>query len=637
MVAVALGLLVVGLVMLPLLPIHLGLGTVWEGAASARAPEAVSTTGSCLGDGLQEVSLSLDGVPLSLCTSFLPAKAFIMPEPDNSIQVATAVGWDDSFKEFSITAIPFGTKPSTEDLPTAQVNGAKIYRTALEEYRKRQGGSPQTGPTASLFGQQVAGSTSIVNLNIDVLTAKPVLIVEWVVEAGSRLWIIRASQEIKVEEDQPLQRQAQLLKSHLYHISLTSVNLDAPSTSFAARDSRLTIGDQPIQQAAAGDLPFPSWWNGDCDTNNYYAVTGISAYPLGTSYRAVKACGPRPYWDGAPDVLVQFFSGAWGEYEWECVELSMRFMYLAYGIHPYPANGKDVVPNYSGDRLDKINNGTSGRAPQPSDILSYGPNATWGHTSVVIGSNVDGQGNGTITIMEQNGESDGNRTHTVTNWYVQDNQTISGWLHDSSGGPPPPCPQSGGVILYKDWHYDCGGEGEGRGYVRRDGTGWQNVGGDFDNRASSVRVPSGWSVKLFEHPDLGGGWACRSGDDDNFSGDDFNNGLSLNDNVSSFEVFHDSRCGEPENRAPNTPSPESPGDWHVAHDGRAPFLCWSNPGDPDGDSLEFYAEVYESAVNANSGWICTEPLRLDSFWAIFSSNRGPGLAPFATAPRIRPE
>ena len=194
-------------------------------------------------------------------------------------------------------------------------------------------------------------------------------------------------------------------------------------------------------------------------------------------------------------------------------------------------------------------------------------------------------------------------------------------MYSSQGSSSPPslCPTSGGVILYKHANYDCGGEGEGRGYVRRDGTGWQNVGGDFDNRASSVRVPSGWSVKLFEHPDRApnGGWVCRTGDDDNFSGDKFNNDVPLNDNVSSFEVFHDTRCGEPENRAPNTPWPTSPSDGHVAHDGRAPTLCWGNPGDPDGNSLEFYAEVYDSPVNANSGWIsntCWRPSQLDGYY-----------------------
>ncbi|MGB3217577.1 MAG: peptidoglycan DD-metalloendopeptidase family protein, partial [Anaerolineae bacterium] len=94
-------------------------------------------------------------------------------------------------------------------------------------------------------------------------------------------------------------------------------------------------------------------------------------------------------------------------------------------------------------------------------------------------------------------------------------------------GVPPTCPTSGGVILYKDWQYQCANEGEGSGWVRRDSTGWQNVGG-FNDRASSVRVPSGWSVKLFEHGDRGGGWACRNSNDDNFGGNQFNNGASLN-------------------------------------------------------------------------------------------------------------
>ena len=121
-------------------------------------------------------------------------------------------------------------------------------------------------------------------------------------------------------------------------------------------------------------------------------------------------------------------------------------------------------------------------------------------------------------------------------------------------------------------------------------------------------------MKLFEHGDRQGGWVCRAGNDDNFAGDRFNNGASLNDSTSSFEVFHDDHCGEQPNRAPNTPSLRSPGDWHVAHDGHAPTLCWNNNGDPDGDSVEFYAEVYGSARNANSGWTrntCWNPASLN--------------------------
>lgn len=73
--------------------------------------------------------------------------------------------------------------------------------------------------------------------------------------------------------------------------------------------------------------------------------------------------------------------------------------------------------------------------------------------------------------------------------------------------------------------------------------------------------------------------------------------------------------GSSANRPPNTPQPTSPGDWHVARDGRAPTLCWQNNGDPDGDAVQFFAEVFESAVNAQSGWIndtCWRPATLDN-------------------------
>jgi murein DD-endopeptidase MepM/ murein hydrolase activator NlpD len=187
---------------------------------------------------------------------------------------------------------------------------------------------------------------------------------------------------------------------------------------------------------------------------------------------------------------------------------------------------------------------------------------------------------------------------------------------NDGSSPPPLCPQSGGVILYQHAGYNCGGEGEGAGYVVRSAPGFQNVPGSFNDRASSVIVPSGWSVMLYEHSNAGGGKRCIDAPGDNdFSNDTFDNGVRLNDAVSSFEVFSAPGCRTSQsNRPPNTPSPVSPGDWHVARDGRAPTLCWNNPGDPDGDSVTFFAEVFESAVNAQSGWIgdtCWRPAALD--------------------------
>lgn len=178
---------------------------------------------------------------------------------------------------------------------------------------------------------------------------------------------------------------------------------------------------------------------------------------------------------------------------------------------------------------------------------------------------------------------------------------------------PPDCPQSGGAILFKDENFACGGSGEGIGYVRRDSPGlYNNVGAGFNDQASSVRVPAGWSVKLFEHENGNGGWACRNGNDANFWGDYFNNGVPLINNVTSFQVYDVPNCGP--NTAPAVPTLNSPADGHAAEDGKAPALCWRNVSDPEGDQVEYYAEVYDSPVNANSGWIrstCWRPASLD--------------------------
>jgi hypothetical protein len=187
------------------------------------------------------------------------------------------------------------------------------------------------------------------------------------------------------------------------------------------------------------DLPAPAWWSGDCDTEDYQPQAGVAAYPLGGSYRGVQACGPRPWADGAPDVLVHFFSGAWGEYEWECVELAMRYLYLDEGVQPYSANGSQVVWNYPGAALEQVANGTAGQAPQPGDVLSAGSTSTFGHSMLVAASSVDASGNGTIEVVEQNASLAGQRTDVVTDWQVQDSPAISGWLHDAAAGSGQAC------------------------------------------------------------------------------------------------------------------------------------------------------------------------------------------------------
>lgn len=58
------------------------------------------------------------------------------------------------------------------------------------------------------------------------------------------------------------------------------------------------------------------------------------------------------------------------------------------------------------------------------------------------------------------------------------------------------------------------------------------------------------------------------------------------------------------NRPPNAPTLTGPGDWAVYTGNSGIILTAQHNGDPDGDAVShYYFEIFESAQNANSGWI----------------------------------
>ena len=396
-----------------------------QGSVTETPADTVET--QALLPGALETSFTLDGVLISVQAASLPSQNITVSDPGSASQVATAVSFKP-FREFSVTAIPFGTTPPTEALPIAGPGGKTTYERVLRNARLQQGGNFQVAPTVSLFGQQTSGLQTALDLNVDGPIPKPVLINEWVVEAGERMWIIRWSEEQSTVSGS--------LQSGNFpgRLVLTSSSINNPSTVFEqpAKNSAFELNQNPL----VANLPAPLWWNGgNCDTPNYFNMGGVASKSLGAVYRGAPACGPRPYYDTAPDVLVRFYSGSFGVFEWECVEYSMRFLYLAYGIAPYSANGSQVVWNYSGSLLKKVTNGTAGLAPQPDDVLSYGATSTTGHTSVVAASNVNASGNGSITVIEENAAASGSASLTVTNWTVNgDAGAVSGWL--TSNKPP---------------------------------------------------------------------------------------------------------------------------------------------------------------------------------------------------------
>lgn len=438
-------------------------------------PNTATIPPTCPDTGLAPITFTLDNVPLALCTSFIDHPGFVVSPPGNAIQIAYANQGGEDSKEFMIIATRYGDRPVTEALPpAADITPEDTYRAELRAVRAREGGQPHAGSILHLFGRAIPSDSSSVVVDWNGINAQPVRITEWVIKAGGRLWIVRASQPDsgKGAAGRIAQGDAALAKTFL-----TSPDFSTPAASLAAAGPNLNIhsgiillGSQstatptptetpsptetltPTATTTATatitptptitpvpNLPTPAWWSGVCNLNQYlqstYNPQKLPSYPLGAVYRGMLACGPRPWADHAPDVLVRFFSGAWGELEWECVELSMRFMYLAYNIPPYYANGNTVVANYRGNKLIKISNGSPGLAPLPDDILSYCSTCSVGHTSVVAAAAVDALGNGSVTVIEENNSSTGTSILAVKNWVVAGNSgPVIGWLHAGSYG-----------------------------------------------------------------------------------------------------------------------------------------------------------------------------------------------------------
>lgn len=389
----------------------------------------------------------LDGVRIGIGGSFKPASKIHSSPNGDLAQVASSVSWRP-YREISIVAIPFGVKPGGEAVPVAGPGATGEYEEALQTFRESQGGIPQHAPIIKIFGQKAVGMSNLVSLKINGPTPKYVSITEWVVEAGERMWILRVGQEVKDQAagEEAVDGLADLVLTTDDTLRRPSTLVDSPSLAETSRS--VSDGGLEVQtESATGDLPFPSWWNGsDCDNSHYQAVSGLSSFRLGAVYRGMPACGPRPLGDSQKDVLTYFSSGSTPQLEWECAELAKRYLYLAYGVIAYKANGSEIVQNYTGSLLQKIYNGTYGSAPQAGDVLSYGSISSAGHTSVVVSSSVPSNGTCTscIQVIEQNNSASGTAYLSINNWTVSGGPyPVSSWLHyPASSTPIPAMPAS---------------------------------------------------------------------------------------------------------------------------------------------------------------------------------------------------
>ncbi len=395
---------------------------------------------------LKQATFVVNGVFITATGQAFPNTTFHTGDLGNSTQIAMSIQ-HYPYSAFSVIATPLqsheeNVQPVASD--SAQAYGALVY-TALQHQTQ----APQEAPSIYLFRASVPGKVYHVNIAFGTQTPQPALIVEWTLAVETNLWRVRFIVAETTDSSLPTARVlAQLQGTELVgatessHPSIGATPPSAPQT-YATTMTPLISNPNWVN-----DL---NWWHGDCDVNTFpgsYRLGGSS----GISYLGVYPCGP-----GKTFHVVNFFPRAFGGAEWQCVELSMRFMYLVYGIYPYPANGKDVVPNYEGKRMQKFlaqNNFIGPDHPiGPGDILSFGPVTAkmhfayknlYGHTSVVTAVDLDENGHGMITTMEENGSLNGMASYVVNNWMINTNADgvgpFVGWLHNPRDNPPTPTP-----------------------------------------------------------------------------------------------------------------------------------------------------------------------------------------------------
>ncbi len=218
-----------------------------------------------------------------------------------------------------------------------------------------------------------------------------------------------------------------------------STYTQTPVPSYLINSTTATPTPSPTAPGGGSGGINADWWSGVCDLNNYQAATKIASYPLDNqAFQGLLACGPRPSWDNGPNLTVQFFSGAYGVLEWQCVELVMRYMYIRYGVDPYPASGRLVVSNYHGTALVAYQNGYA--KPVVGSIISDGTSGN-GHTAIITQVNINARGDGNIVTMNENFAGTNNSPLVyyqipVKNFYINDpyNGPVLGWLAPPGSG-----------------------------------------------------------------------------------------------------------------------------------------------------------------------------------------------------------
>ena len=376
----------------------------------------------------QTVRVSLADEQISFCAP--TGQPFLVVQDGDSVpEIPYAqLNQENGYGILNVKAIAPGSTPGF-GRPVYKPGQLGAYQKAVRNLQSSQKNQQtSSGPDAILWdetvqGLQVDGSRVVSSIN-GLVTS-----IEWDMEHAGRLW------SISMAWDSAMPNADEWLLAAQHFSIQTAAPASLPDTAIDLGAAFLAEKNAPQVQELNGfvdPVGTPSWWSGVCDDNNYYPYAGVHSTLL-TTWKGVAACGPRTYLANHP---VQFFSGAWGQIEFECVELVMRFLFQEWGIYPWPGNANQIKDRFTSSLLAFYPNNGS-KALTPGDILTEDASTSnpYGHTMIISGVSLDGSATGTISILEQN-SSNGSRSLNVNKGVVQPDAwtglVVQGWLHVSS-------------------------------------------------------------------------------------------------------------------------------------------------------------------------------------------------------------
>lgn len=201
-------------------------GTTTPVPTHTVAPSPTATAGPDV--HLQSTSFTLDAVTVSVTTPVLPG-SITTSQAGFGDQLAQATSWNP-YREFTVEAIPYGTKSPVENLPIAQPGEAATYQSDLKAYHVGQGATVGTGPAVSFFGSEVTSNAFLLTLKLDSVHSVPTLIVEWTTEAGQRIWLLSVAEELPAGTSTTDFSSVQSVLAALSNLKLTSNTLTNPTT-----------------------------------------------------------------------------------------------------------------------------------------------------------------------------------------------------------------------------------------------------------------------------------------------------------------------------------------------------------------------------------------------------------------------